>query len=161
MKKSLEKIQEINNFSTDKGSTHSYLKIYDELFSNIINPSILEIGVASGGSIKLWQEYTNNIVHGVDIQLQLHAPNLFESNILDWNIPQKYDIIIDDGSHTTSDMINTYHKLKDFYNYLYIIEDIQDFSQLDEIKKLNPDKIIDLRHVKERYDDILIIFEKK
>ena len=43
---------------TDKDSKHSYLDVYNNLFSDYLDShKILEIGVASGGSIGIWLNY--------------------------------------------------------------------------------------------------------
>jgi hypothetical protein len=66
----LREIQEQNGISTDKESSrHTYLDIYEELFSEFKDEeiSILEIGVLNGESIKLWLEYFKNAtICGID-----------------------------------------------------------------------------------------------
>ena len=80
----------------------------------------------------------------------------------------KFDIIIDDGSHRVNDQIKS---LEIFYPYLknsgkYFIEDIDGDSNLISIenylKQNNMSyKVYDLRSVKNRYDDILILITKE
>ena len=60
----------IDNNLTDKNTTHSYLKHYQSYFQHLQydNINILEIGIAGGGSIKLWSDYfINGIVYAIDI----------------------------------------------------------------------------------------------
>ena len=60
----------VDNERTDKNTVHSYLDLYETLFANKQETTkhILEIGIANGGSIKLWKDYfTNATIHGIDI----------------------------------------------------------------------------------------------
>ena len=57
------------NFSTDKGTQHSYIDYYDELFEGIKNDklNIMEIGVLFGGSLKMWEAYfVNSQIYGME-----------------------------------------------------------------------------------------------
>lgn len=65
---SLEEI--VNNITTDKNTTHSYLPLYETLLKGKKDTAkkILEIGICRGGSLKLWNDYfTNATVYGIDI----------------------------------------------------------------------------------------------
>ena len=46
-------------YTTDKGSIHSYLSVYEQMFNILRNRKIdlLEVGISSGGSLKMWREY--------------------------------------------------------------------------------------------------------
>ena len=60
----------VDNERTDKNTLHSYLDLYENLFADKKESAkhILEIGIANGGSIKLWKDYfTNATIHGIDI----------------------------------------------------------------------------------------------
>jgi len=60
------------NYDTDKGTSHSYIEIYDLLFERYQNQAInfCEIGVMTGGSLKLWNEYfPYATIYGLDIWL--------------------------------------------------------------------------------------------
>ena len=60
------------NYDTDKGTSHSYIETYDLLFSRYQNLPInfCEIGVMTGGSLKLWNEYFPvATIYGLDIWL--------------------------------------------------------------------------------------------
>ena len=64
-------LTDLNNHYSDKNFTHSYLPLYDTLLQPIKKTAIniLEIGVNTGGSIKLWYDFfTNANIYGVDIQ---------------------------------------------------------------------------------------------
>lgn len=164
----------------DKGSTHSYIPIYQQLFESMRNANIalLEIGVMYGASIQMWKEYfPHGNIYGMDIRP--HCTKYAEDrikifindatkvlptqNVLDKE-NLKFDIIIDDGSHQIQDQLDT---LGILYPYLkaggiYVIEDIQDINtQAQYFQSLGiPIEIVDLRSVKGRYDDVLIIIKK-
>lgn len=127
---------------SDKWS--SYLDVYDRIFSEIRNSPIrlLEIGVQNGGSLEIWRKYfvRSKLILGCDINMvcaKLH----FDDEGIDLVIgnancestkreiiekSDNFEIIIDDGSHKSSDII------RDFANYfsivadggLYVIEDM-------------------------------------
>lgn len=173
---------------TDKNTCHSYIEHFYEIeFEKYKNKkvSILEIGIETGGSLKLWKEYFINSksIVGVDI-----SDDKVDSNYK--NIPgvdfyffdaydQKnadsfgeFDIIIDDGPHTLESQLNCIElylsKLKK--DGLFIIEDIQhitDFDILIEKAKTVSENIdndfeyvvecIDLRDKKGRWDDLIFL----
>lgn len=121
-----------------------YLKEYERLFNSYRNDAIhlLEVGVQNGGSLEIWSKYFPNAqkLVGCDINekcrsLKYDHKNIFvligdiasaetKANIL--QLSNKYDIIIDDGSHTSPDVIKTFllyfEALTD--DGLYIVEDI-------------------------------------
>lgn len=121
-----------------------YLDIYDELFKPLKNKhvNILEIGIAQGGSLEMWDKYFSDChIVGVDIRDKLQNKFKDKDNInvyigdqssvdfwdkVVWD-ESKFDIVIDDGSHNCSDQIITFEKLFKFVNDdgLYIIEDVQ------------------------------------
>ena len=77
-------------------------------------------------------------------------------------------MILDDGPHTLESMlrfVNLYSPLlKD--DGILILEDIQDYSWVNIIYNNIPNdllkyvKIFDLRHVKGKYDDIVLVINK-
>ena len=81
-----------------------------------------------------------------------------------------FDIVIDDGSHAPEDMVASFviwsSKVKS--GGLYVIEDVTEDAlricrpifELLAIKEKMSIKVLDLRHIKGRFDDIMIIFEK-
>jgi len=122
----------------------SYLNTYDSILKPYQEKrlSILEIGVANGGSLDLWAEYfpnAKNIV-GCDINkecgdLKYDDPRISvvvgDVNELTTfaeiqKIAETYDIIIDDGSHLCPDVIKTFALYFPLLNYngLYIVEDL-------------------------------------
>lgn len=167
----------------DKGTTHSYIPEYEKLFSPYRDKKInfLEIGVAYGASLEMWYEYFNkqSKIFGVDIYTNEIAPYLsddrFEIDIVDASKEDikilykdtKFDIIIDDGSHQLKDQISTFNFLKDNIKEggLFIIEDILDLdNSKNEFENLANQnnlefEILDLRPIKNRYDDVLIVYK--
>jgi SAM-dependent methyltransferase len=158
----------------DKGTIHSYIEIYEKLFSPFQNPvKLLEIGVNYGESMNLWRKYfhKDSTIIGVDIIknkllftdftfIQDDATRIkFADTMSD-----DFDIIIDDGSH------NIHHQILSFIHLfpklkpggLYIIEDIQNIDNnkglfLNMARNV---QILDRRSLKNRWDDVLIIITK-
>ncbi len=183
MKKTLVDIfNEIGNHTgidyghNDKNSLHSYLDIYDGYFAPFQKGcSIMEIGLAGGKSIELFDKYfENSKIVGVDIsvifpmdeyrnQVEIiecdATTDLINKKLGD----QKFDIIIDDASHMEQDQIKTFDLLKHRMKKggVYIIEDILSLDQnAHRFKALHPNcTIIDLRNQKGRFDDVLIIYK--
>lgn len=158
----------------DKGSNHTYLETYERLFKPFQNGcSFLEIGLAAGDSIKLFDEYfENSNIIGVDISV-VFTPGKYKNNVkiiesdatklsfLNEIEGAKFDIVIDDGSHMTDDQITTFNMLKDKMNPggVYVIEDI---LALDIERKRfealhNNIEIVDMRHTG-RFDNVLLIY---
>lgn len=138
----------IRDLHTSKGGKvsdkwDSYLDYYDETLYAIrdFEISMLEIGVQNGGSLETWSHYFTSGKHfiGCDIdpncsKLQ-YADSRIQIVIGDVNKQESYrqitticpafDLIIDDGSHQSIDILNA------FINYfplvkpggLYIVED--------------------------------------
>ena len=139
------KLSEIYDQHNDKLSVKwsSYIEKYDELFLKYKEKkvNILEIGVQNGGTLEIYSKYfkqCQNIV-GVDInpkcqnlkysddRIKVIIGNINDDKIKDeiLNLP-KFDIIIDDGSHSSQDIIKTFVL---YYNHLnnnglYIVEDL-------------------------------------
>lgn len=166
-------------YPTDKHTTHSYDVVYNELFKDIrlTATAILEIGVASGGSVRAWRDYFENaLIIGVDID----SNNIFqEDRIITINADQRdtstlqslvvftsggFDVVIDDGSHDIGDQLTSLKSLWGFVKRggLYIIEDIQNIEHADLFDQFNDASltVADRRSVKGRYDDIMVILRK-
>lgn len=123
---------------------HHYFEIYDRHFSKYrnTNPVILEIGVAQGGSLEMWNYYFKGqcTIYGVDIDPRCQKYEKEFSNVKifigDQNndtflqelknaIPQ-IDILIDDGSHMNSHIIKTFEAMYPniAFGGTYLIEDL-------------------------------------
>ena len=123
--------------------TH-YLRVYDRLFAPLRNRSltILEIGVQNGGSLEIWAKYfpAASVLVGCDInpdcqKLEYDDPRIKlivgDANADDIerqisSVADAYDIIIDDGSHLSSDIVRSFvryfPKLKP--DGIYVAEDM-------------------------------------
>lgn len=121
-----------------------YLDSYDKILSHYRSQPInmLEIGVQNGGSLEIWAKYFPHAQHiiGCDIhpkcgelqyddqRIQVIIGNAIH-DITQQHIAQvspNFDIIIDDGSHTSSDIIHTFAR---YFNQLndggiFIFEDL-------------------------------------
>lgn len=169
----------------DKGSTHSYIEVYEEILAPYRHTAknILEIGLMSGESLRMWDEYFSGDVYGMDCSmtpingmadLTLALLEGYKIAIGDAANPEhvkkffigmKLDVIIEDAGHSKEQQENIYAAFKPYLNKggIYIIEDIQDidynrrsFETIDSTKNV---QIIDRRKVKNRYDDVLIIIK--
>lgn len=137
--------KEIHNKKTGKASDkwESYLDYYEELFKNLRNNDIrlLEIGIQNGGSLDTYLEYFKKakILIGCDINpncsLLTYEDKKVHVVVGDANdeatyqkilgINNEFDIIIDDGSHVSIDILNSFLS---YFQHLkpggiYVIED--------------------------------------
>ena len=163
-------------YATDKNCLHCYVdEVYENLFKDIRNSAnkILEIGSYNGASIMMWREYFSTAqIFTIDTQScpQISNRARIHSCLGDAYtyetikaLTNNFDIIIDDGSHKLEDMsfVVVEYTKKINKNGMLIIEDIPDFNWTNILKNLVPDtfnvEIRDLRKVRGRYDDILMI----
>lgn len=172
-----------SNYGTDKGSPKSYIdQFYENNFKKYKNKKItlLEIGVRSGASLKLWSEYfsKNAKIYGID-NLYDEKNNFVPIN-QDWisgdNVEyivgdaydkqisskfDKIDILIDDGPHT----FDSHVKLLDLYiskikeGGVVVIEDIS--YDVNLLYRYIPDNLKDSSYVCDYggYDNRLIVIE--
>ncbi len=120
-----------------------YLQAYERFFFPYASKNepvnLLEIGVQNGGSLQVWQEYLpkGSKIIGIDINPKcnnlefaegitfLHGSasdkDFIEANLKD----NKFDIIIDDGSHHSPDVIASFEMLFSKLNLggMYLVED--------------------------------------
>ena len=183
---SLEQL--VNNARTDKNTVHSYLPLYQKLLEGKKETArnVLEVGIAAGGSIQLWNAFfTNATVHGVDV---MHINNVWDylknnkKIVLHTSIDaynesmfnktflvraEKFDVILDDGPHTLESMkqfIKLYCKILTDDGIL-IIEDVQSMEWIETLIQQVPEsvrkyiKVYDLREMKQRYDDIVFTID--
>ena len=126
---------------SDKWS--QYLDVYDRVLQDLPNPkSILEIGVQNGGSLEIWDTlYPDaDFIIGIDVDKKCSDLEFQSSKIKvlvgdaksDETIRQaleivnSFDIVIDDGSHTSEDIIVNLIKLLPTLKpgAIYLIEDL-------------------------------------
>lgn len=171
----------------DLDSTHSYLPVYEKILAPYRNEAknILEIGLMSGESLAMWAGYFRGDVYGIDCDLKPVGglADLTEAIAAGYKIfigdasnPAdiekhfkgiKFDFVREDAGHQTEQQVQIYKTLKPYLsdNCLYIIEDCQDIDKDRQIyEALDPDmqiSIIDRREVKGRYDDCLVILNRR
>lgn len=122
----------------------SFLATYDEIFAPYRTQPIamLELGVQNGGSLSIWAKYFQQaeLIVGCDIDEKCHALSYEDPRVKleigDVNTQvtyqsllkhaKDYQIIIDDASHQSGDIIRTFAKLFPHVEDggLYIVEDI-------------------------------------
>src|SRR6266511_5188315 len=143
MKKTLEQLyKEHKGKLSDKWSL--YLTELDRLFTPHRSRPIrlLEIGVQNGGSLEIWDQYFPNArkIIGCDIDpkcatLRYRSPRIAivtgnansdecEAEILQ-HAPS-FDVIIDDGSHKSSDIVRSFARYFPYLddNGIYVAEDL-------------------------------------
>lgn len=179
----------VDNSRTDKNTDHSYLPLYEKLLRprKDTAKNVLEIGVQRGGSIKLWHDYfPNATVFGLDCipisevgdvvknngRIKLYTSvDAYNSTFIrnEFIVPSlKFDMVLDDGPHSLDSMktfVNTYSRLLTDDGIL-ILEDVQKWSWIENLLNEVPSELkkfvhtYDLRHIKNRYDDIVFVIDK-
>jgi len=143
-------LEELASNSTSNPFTKwwHYFEIYNEKMKTIAQASregnlkkpirILELGVWQGGSLELWRNYFGNdaIIYGIDIHSPQNPVTVAQIRIGSQDDPVflnevikemgGVDIIIDDGSHISKHVINSFKTLWPLLNPqgLYFIEDL-------------------------------------
>lgn len=172
---------------TDKQTLHSYGPIYEQLLSPLKgkNATILEVGVQLGGSLLLWHDFLpNSVVIGIDNKDAIHPSIMPRMDPLRCAVlfmdaydndtvskvkhlaPNGIDFAIDDGPHS----LESQQQFLQLYLPLLnkggtaVIEDIQDYGWFQSLIPLINDEysyeILDLRGVKGRYDDLMLVIER-
>jgi hypothetical protein len=180
-------VELVDNTITDKNTVHAYLDLYEKLLypQKETARNILEIGICSGGSIKLWYDYFKNAtVYGLDImhindvnesiknnsRIILHtSTDAYNTEFFNAKISDtKFDMVLDDGPHTLESMqlfITMYSQVLTDTGIL-ILEDIQEWGWIEILKNYIPEnlkqfvEVYDLREIKGRYDDIVLVINK-
>lgn len=126
------------HYGTDKASTfHDYLRVYATLIPYGRPVNLLEIGWGDGASMRMWQSYLHveSTIVGVDInEPKEQIPGVYDV-VVDATSPDvqtlvehhgPFDFIIDDGSHMSPDVIDTFQLLWPLVKPggFYIIEDL-------------------------------------
>lgn len=116
---------------------HSYVPFYEQLFHGRKVTSLLEIGIDTGASLRMWRDYFPGAdIWGIDIrsECRFSEPDIYTA-ILHAGDPDslrqfvgraRFDIIIDDGSHQLADQIVSAKVLIPTLRKgaVYVIEDI-------------------------------------
>jgi hypothetical protein len=183
MKSLIDLIAEFSLHKTDKHTAHSYIQhFYGEFFKPYRDKelNVLEIGTREGDSLRLWEHaFPKSNIYGIDNNKSKKFKDVLSERIIVTfgdayteevvdSLPS-FDIIIDDGPHTIESQI----KCLEFYlpklndSGVILIEDIQKYEYIETLeekyKELGGDievEFYDLRNIKGRYDDIIIVFRK-
>jgi hypothetical protein len=142
-----DEYQYLNNLALEIGGDkssffHNYTEIYASYFAPLRDKPIkmLEIGISTGASVKLWESYFKNAeLHFMDLfpeNIQYHStrsryhigdqanPHFLSSLIA--AVGSGFDIIIDDGGHTMHQQQTSFKHLFPHIKSggMYIIEDL-------------------------------------
>lgn len=136
----MDKLTELGiKHGTDKAGYHTFTGFYSTFVDRFKNPTMVEIGIDNGGSLKMWEEYYGSpTIIGIDIndKKQFDGKNIRTIVADQGNVPdlvQKcisvstaYDLIVDDGSHIYSHQISCFAKLFPYVKSggIYIVEDL-------------------------------------
>jgi hypothetical protein len=119
-----------------------YLDIYDKHFARFVGREVyvVEVGVASGGSLRMWLDYFGARCHvyGIDIDpaCKIHETESIRISIGDQADPifwkgflsevPRIDVFIDDGGHTTHQQVTTFESVFPYIEPggVYLCEDI-------------------------------------
>lgn len=135
-------------YGTDKASSfHNYLRRYEEIIPRMRPVNLLEIGWFDGASMRMWRDYLHeeSTIIGVDIEPKeqifgvefVHANATSRSMLVKLNDLglgyQSLDVIVDDGSHLSRDVITTLMLLWDRVRPggYYIVEDLHVSYHMD------------------------------
>lgn len=166
----------------DKGSTHSYIEVYEEILAPYRHTAknILEIGLMSGESLRMWDEYFSGTVYGMDCDIKpingladltgaiADGMNIAigdasnPADIAKFFTGIKFDVVIEDAGHSFEQQVKIFSTVGRYLNHdggIYIIEDVQDIDRNKSVFEWMGGKVIDRRHIKNRYDDVLIILK--
>lgn len=183
MTESLQKIYERHKVGDwpDKGDVHSYVEIYEEILAPYRHTAknILEIGLMSGESLRMFSEYFAGTVYGIDCDIKpINGLADLTQTIKDgYNVligdasnpffiedcfkEIKFDVVIEDANHDIDQQRDIYKAIKPYMNRggIYIIEDLQSIQNANQLSMELGGQVIDRRDVKGRYDDLLLIIK--
>ena len=138
----MDRLTEIGlKYKTDKAGRetgHGFTEFYYPYFAKLTNPTILEIGVYTGASLQMMEEfYGNPKIVGVDIEPKTqYDTKCVKTLIADQSNREQllkvldhakeFDIIIDDGGHTMEQQFRTIATLFPYVKKggIYILEDL-------------------------------------
>ncbi|HEU5469266.1 MAG TPA: class I SAM-dependent methyltransferase [Actinophytocola sp.] len=134
-------------YGSDKWGAHRYTPLYEHHLSNFTNQQIrlLEIGVGGGetaeggASLRMWKHFfPRGLIFGIDIfdksavveqRISTHQVDQGDRAALDSFAREfgPFDVVIDDGSHYSSDVITSFQALFPHVRPggTYVVEDLQ------------------------------------
>ena len=167
---------------TDKGDAtddmwHSYLPIYEQLFESFRDESfsLLELGVASGGSMRMWREwFPNASLFGVDndpahcirpdtvaVATLYHGEQDDDKLFAEKFTDKQFQIIIDDAEHDPKKQMLSFMLLWRCVKPggFYIVEDVRSEHWAEYWDSI-PGATVHRLHKNQREDDLLVVIEK-
>lgn len=156
-------------FGSDKNELHSYGDFYNKLFANKNISSVLEIGVLEGASLRAFSMAGKRpVVFGIDDNaesiniIKSRGPQYTEAVEFFRTNKMKFDLVVDDASHSLEDQISGFEKFEHLLSDsgTYVVEDLQSEKAIKYFRD-NGWSIVDLRSVKNRYDDVIAYKENK
>ena len=162
---------------TDKGTTHTYTKVYDRLFKDRRQEPLhlMEIGIYHGGSAALWCKYFPKATFTfVDTHDQIgpkarphidmdRATIIWADAYAGGVVPAKgIDILIDDGPHSlwSQQMAISLYGPMMRPGGIMVIEDIADASYIDTLLEQVPIGVTTQYYwgnISQRHDDRMLI----
>ena len=177
-------IKDNPEYGTDKGFPKSYIdEFYEKSFSGLVDKDItlVEIGVRSGSSLKMWREYFSKAkIIGIDNFSDLNNHQIPINNSWIYNEDVQFicgdaydkdvsdrieniDILIDDGPHTFESHVKTLELYLPKINLdgMVIIEDVS--YNPNNLFDYVPDNLKDTSFLYDfgGYDNRLIVIEVK
>lgn len=174
---------------SDKGTDHSYIELYSEILEPYRTKAkrVLEIGILGGESLRMWEMYfAKASVHGAELSTRpvggmanlepmiaegkhnIHIFDATDKTQVDKEfIGMRFNVVIDDASHVLEHQLAIYQNMKPYLakGAMYIIEDVDKidevrsiFENIDSEKKIT---IYDRRHIKNRFDDVVVTITDK
>lgn len=141
-------LQEIGvELNCDKFSVHKFGDVYERYFRALRHQpiKILEIGIGGegrelgGASLRTWERYfTKALIFGIDLhdkssldtdRIKTIVMDQADQEALEelWRQHGPFDVVIDDGSHVSEDILRSFFKMFHLLaaGGIYVIEDIQ------------------------------------
>jgi predicted O-methyltransferase YrrM len=162
---------------TDKARYHAYEEYYPQLFQKIALKTpgnILEIGTGLGGGLLILVScFPQHRIFGLDNDYSKLSPKISSLNVtllpemdqsnrkLKSVLPEDIELVIEDCSHHFKKSIKTFEIVEPFMKRggTYVIEDVYP-EYVSKYKKDGRFEIVDLRHFKNREDDVLAVYTK-
>lgn len=162
-------------YGTDKASSfHNYLHRYEEIIPRMRPVRLLEIGWFDGASMRMWRDYLHeeSTIIGVDIEPkeEIGGVQFIQANATTNELPYglefyapglRFDVIVDDGSHLSPDVITTLLLLWDRVRPggYYIVEDLhvsyhKDWLGSDDGARPGPKGMTSMQFLKLVADDV-------
>lgn len=164
-------------YGTDKIGKHNYLPVYYEMFKNRRQEvkNVIEIGVGEGLGLLMWRDFFPN-AHIWGFDNEDYRASFVSERIECFKLDQSKcdglrdvannffdtDLIVDDGSHKSSDQVfSCLLLMPNMINATYVIEDVSEPSIVGILERYLPQCQVIVKTCGKRYDDRLIIVKHK